>query len=97
MHSGMVAARQIWAALVASSLHAVMAMLKPVPSAPTRFSAGTWTSSKLTEVVGCAFQPSLRSGLPKLKPGVSCNHGQPDHLDMEADQDASSMGWSHHA
>ena len=54
--------------------HAFMAMLKPLPSSPRRFSAGTRTASRLTAQVGCAFQPVLASCLPKLSPGVPCKH-----------------------
>ena len=48
----------------------LMAMRKPSPSAPTRLAAGTRQSSKFTWAVGWAFQPILRSGAPKLSPGV---------------------------
>ena len=54
-----------------SILRAFIAMLKPMPSSPMRASIGTVTSSKVMDVVGCAFHPSLRSGLPKLTPGAS--------------------------
>lgn len=47
-------------------------MLKPLPSSPSRFAAGTLTLSIMTAHVGCAFQPSLSSALPKLSPEVSC-------------------------
>ncbi len=47
-----------------------MAIRNPSPSDPTRFSAGTLQSSKVTMAVGWLFQPSLRSFLPKLSPGV---------------------------
>ena len=48
-----------------------IAKRKPSPSAPTRFSTGTFTLSKITCAVGEAFQPSLRSFAPKLTPGMS--------------------------
>ena len=59
---------------MAGGSHAFMAMLKPLPSSPRRFSAGTRTASRLTAQVGCAFQPVLASCLPKLSPGVPCKH-----------------------
>lgn len=48
-----------------------MANLKPSPSAPTRFSTGTLTLSKITCAVGDAFQPSFFSGAPNESPGMS--------------------------
>ena len=48
-----------------------MAMRKPSPWPPTRLATGTRTSSKLTWLVGCECQPSLRSCAPKLTPGMS--------------------------
>ena len=47
-----------------------MAMPKPSPSAPSRFDAGTRTSSNMTCRVGCAFQPIFFSSAPKARPGV---------------------------
>ena len=47
-----------------------MAILKPSPSAPIRFSAGTRQSSKITIAVGCEFQPSFFSCAPKDRPGA---------------------------
>ena len=47
-----------------------MAILKPSPSAPSRFATGTAQASKLTVQVGCECQPSLRSCLPKPRPAV---------------------------
>lgn len=38
----------------------LIAILKSWPSAPTRFSAGTRTSSRISCAVGCECQPSLR-------------------------------------
>lgn len=40
------------------------------PTCPTRFLDGTRTSSNMTAVVGCAFHPSLDSGLPNDRPLV---------------------------
>ena len=48
-----------------------MAMRKPIPSSPRRFSTGTRHSSKITARVGWAFQPILRSFGPKDRPGAS--------------------------
>ena len=48
-----------------------MAKRNPSPSAPTRLATGTRALSKITWAVGLAFHPSLRSGAPKLTPGVS--------------------------
>jgi hypothetical protein len=48
-----------------------MAILKPKPSPPMRFVAGTRQFSNTTMAVGCDFQPSFFSGAPKLSPGVS--------------------------
>ncbi len=45
-----------------------MAYLKPSPSGPMRFSAGTRQFSKLTMAVGWARQPILSSGLPNERP-----------------------------
>ncbi len=47
-----------------------MAILKPSPSWPSRLATGTRHSSNSTAEVGWLFQPSLRSCLPKLRPGV---------------------------
>ena len=46
-----------------------MAISKPSPSAPIRFSAGTRQSSKITMAVGWLCQPSFFSGWPKPRPG----------------------------
>lgn len=54
--------------------HAFMAMLKPLPSDPRRLAAGTLTLSIMTAHVGCAFQPSFSSALPKLNPARPCHH-----------------------
>ena len=48
-----------------------MAILKPWPSAPMRFSAGTRQSSKITIAVGWLCQPSFFSWAPKPSPAVS--------------------------
>ena len=48
-----------------------MAILKPCPSVPMRFSAGTRQSSKITIAVGWLCQPSFFSWAPKPRPGVS--------------------------
>ena len=48
-----------------------MAILKPSPSAPSRFATGTRAPSKITMAVGWLFQPSFCSCLPKESPGVS--------------------------
>ena len=48
-----------------------MAILKPMPSSPSRFATGTRASSKMTARVGCAFQPIFFSFAPKESPGVS--------------------------
>ena len=42
-------------------LRPAIAIRKPSPSAPSRFAAGTRTSSKITWRVGCAFQPIFSS------------------------------------
>ena len=47
-----------------------MAKRNPSPSAPSRFATGTRQSAKVTVLVGWLFQPSLRSGAPKDRPGV---------------------------
>ena len=47
-----------------------IAILKPCPSAPIRFAAGTRQFSKITMAVGCVFQPSFFSGAPNDRPGV---------------------------
>ena len=47
-----------------------MAMAKPSPSAPMRLATGTRQFSNVTVVVGWLFQPSLRSLLPKARPGL---------------------------
>ena len=47
-----------------------MAILKPWPSLPTRFAAGTRHCSKITMAVGCECQPSFFSWAPKDSPGV---------------------------
>ena len=44
--------------------------MKPSPSAPRRFSAGTLQSLKISSDVSLARNPSLFSFLPGLKPGV---------------------------
>ncbi len=49
-----------------------MAILKPLPSAPSRFSTGTRAPSKITARVGCAFQPILLLVRAEAtRPGVS--------------------------
>ena len=45
-----------------------MAILKPSPSAPSRFSTGTSQSSRWKATVGEARMPIFRSFLPTLKP-----------------------------
>ena len=47
-----------------------MAILNPLPSAPSRFCAGMRTSSRITWRVAWAFQPIFFSTGPKEKPGV---------------------------
>ena len=47
-----------------------MAILKPSPSSPTRWAAGTRTPSRFTIAVGWLFHPSLCSGAPKLRPSA---------------------------
>ena len=47
-----------------------MAILKPSPSAPIRFAAGTRQFSNITIAVGCDFQPSFFSCAPNDSPGV---------------------------
>ena len=49
---------------------ALSAILKPSPSAPSRLATGTRQSSTISIAVGWLCQPSLRSGAPKLRPGV---------------------------
>lgn len=51
---------------------ACIAILKPDPAAPTLFSDGTKTLSRLTAVVGCMRQPIFFSGAPKVRPGAPC-------------------------
>src|SRR3546814_12491943 len=70
------ATTEIYTYLHTLSLHdalpiSAIAKPKPSPSAPTRFSAGTRQSSKVTCAVGEAFQPSFFSGAPNDRPGVS--------------------------
>ena len=43
---------------------------KPLPSSPTRFSAGTRTLSKKIGVLGAPRKPILRSWRPKVMPGI---------------------------
>ena len=45
-----------------------MACLKPTPSSPSRFSAGTRTSSRISSEVSLARMPSLFSCLPACSP-----------------------------
>jgi hypothetical protein len=45
-----------------------MKLTKPSPSVPSRFSAGTSTSSKISSAVSDARQPSLSSFFPDRKP-----------------------------
>jgi len=47
-----------------------MAILKPDPLGPIRFSLGTLQSSNITIEVGWFLHPIFSSNLPKLKPGV---------------------------
>ena len=47
----------------------LMAILKPMPSSPSRLSTGTRASSKITWRVGCAFQPIFRSLRPEGEAG----------------------------
>ena len=46
-----------------------MAILKPMPSAPSRQAAGTRQSVKTNSAVSEARRPSLSSVLPTWKPG----------------------------
>ena len=56
-----------------------MAILKPMPSSPSRFATGTRAFSKITARVGCAFQPILRSLAPKREAGrVAFDHERRD-------------------
>ena len=48
-----------------------MAILNPSPSAPSRFAAGTGTSSKLTSQTCAPCWPIFLSGLPTETPGRS--------------------------
>lgn len=48
-----------------------MAILKPSPSAPRRFSTETRTLSSITARVGWACQPIFFSLAPKVSPGAS--------------------------
>ena len=52
-----------------------MKLVNPCPSAPTRFSTGTSTSSKISSRVSDARQPSLSSFLPARKPGIAGSDG----------------------
>ena len=47
-----------------------MATMKPMPSRPSRFAAGTRASSKTSSAVTLARMPILCSFLPKENPGV---------------------------
>ena len=67
--------------------HAFMAMLKPLPSESRRLAAGTLTLSIMTVQVGCAFQPSFSSALPKLNPAMPCQH--------QAQHELQQMSCSH--
>ncbi len=51
----------------------LIATLKPAPTSPITFAAGTRTSSKIGVPVGEARIPSLCSSLPTLKPGRSAS------------------------
>ncbi len=46
-----------------------IAVLNPVPSSPSKFSAGTWQSSKISSTVGEPRIPIFFSSFPTLKPG----------------------------
>ncbi len=48
-------------------------ILKPCPSLPRRFSAGTRQSSKKISLVSWAGRPSFSSFRPRTKPGVSAS------------------------
>ncbi len=63
---------QAWIAIETRSLAKWrMICRKPVPSAPTRWSAGTRTSMKDSSAVSEQCQPSLRSGGLTCTPGVA--------------------------
>lgn len=47
-----------------------MAILKPIPGSPSRFSLGMRQSSKMRLAVDEARMPSLSSFLPSVSPGV---------------------------
>ncbi len=70
--------------------HAFMAMLKPLPSGPRRLAAGTLILSIMTAQVGCAFQPSFSSALPKLNPAMPCQH-QAQHELQQPDSQSQSL------
>ena len=58
-----------WAPMVGRDCSRVfIANLNPSPSAPSRFSTGTSQSLKWSATVGEPWMPSLRSGLPTVKP-----------------------------
>ncbi len=48
-------------------------LMKPCPSSPSSWSAGTRQSSKMTSLVSLARIPSLFSFLPAVIPGVPCS------------------------
>ena len=68
-----------------------MAILKPMPSSPSRLATGTRTFSNMTARVGWAFQPILRSLAPNEMPGVS-----PGTIKVEMPAGAVAAGARHH-
>jgi len=52
-----------------------MKFLNPIPSSPSRWSAGTSTSSKISSRVSEARHPSLSSFFPARNPGIGANDG----------------------
>ena len=68
-----------------------IAILKPCPSAPIRFSTGTRQFSNITIAVGCDFQPSFFSCAPKESPGV------PFSTTMQEMPRGPALAGAHHA
>ena len=60
-----------WAAIpIRPESRVIMKFVNPSPSLPSRFSAGTSTSSRISSRVSDERQPSLSSFFPERKPGI---------------------------
>ena len=87
-----------------AKLRTLKAILWPLPTSPSRFSAGTLTSCRITGVVDDPCRPILCSSLPLDTPGnarstmnaLKCSPGSVDHLaEDDVDVGEAAVGDPH--